>query len=85
MADSALGGVTQRSKSLTVRFRVKVSAFVLVWGPGIAVLWSCQRQVRGYVCVTVFAFFLLIWLELRRLPPIMGFVGSGPGLVIILA
>ena len=26
-----------------------------------------------------------IWLELRRLPPIMGFVGSGPGLVIILA
>ena len=25
------------------------------------------------------------WLELRRLPPIMGFVGSGPGLVIILA
>ena len=26
-----------------------------------------------------------LWLELRRLPPIMGFVGSGPGLVIILA
>ena len=26
-----------------------------------------------------------VWLELRRLPPIMGFVGSGPGLVIILA
>ena len=25
-----------------------------VWGPGIAVLWSCQRVVR---CVTVFAFF----------------------------
>ena len=25
-----------------------------------------------------------LWLELRRLPPIMGFVGSGPGLVIIL-
>ena len=26
-----------------------------------------------------------IWLELRRLPPIMGFVGSGPGLVTVLA
>jgi len=25
------------------------------------------------------------WLELRRLPPIMGFVGSGPGLVTLLA
>ena len=25
-----------------------------VWGPGIAVLWSCQRMVR---CVTVFACF----------------------------
>jgi len=25
-----------------------------VWGPGIAVLWSCQRVVR---CVTVFACF----------------------------
>ena len=26
-----------------------------------------------------------IWLELRRLPPIKGFVGSGPGLVTLLA
>ena len=26
-----------------------------------------------------------IWLELRSLPPIMGFVGSGPGLVTLLA
>ena len=26
-----------------------------------------------------------IWLELRRLPPIMGFVGSAPGLVTLLA
>ena len=25
------------------------------------------------------------WLELRRLPPIMGFVGSAPGLVTLLA
>jgi hypothetical protein len=24
------------------------------------------------------------WLELRRLPPIMGFVGSAPGLVTLL-
>ena len=29
-------------------------------------------------------YILFLWLELRRLPPIMGFVGSGPGLVIIL-
>ena len=28
---------------------------------------------------------LLLWLELRRLPPIMGFVGlRGPGLVTLL-
>ena len=26
-----------------------------------------------------------VWLELRRLPPIMDFVGSGPGLVSLLA
>ena len=26
-----------------------------------------------------------IWLELRRLPPIIGFVGSAPGLVTLLA
>ena len=26
-----------------------------------------------------------VWLELRRLPPIIGFVGSAPGLVTLLA
>ena len=29
--------------------------------------------------------YTCVWLELRRLPPIIGFVGSAPGLVTLLA
>ena len=37
-----------------------------VWGPSIAVLWSCQRI---EMCVTVFAFFTYLLTKLRAREP----------------
>ena len=42
------------------------------------------RAILSFLCCAL-AHSVLRWLELRRLPPIMGFVGSAPGLVTLLA